>query len=83
MTKPLLLLPASNLQVPVWSAAIFGVISSLVGYLLKEEALVFLKRDPLQIFAVHTGGGIVGMCLTGLFARYVQPSDTHFVTNYY
>ncbi|KAH7419434.1 ammonium transporter AmtB-like domain-containing protein [Cadophora sp. MPI-SDFR-AT-0126] len=54
--------------VPVWSAAIFGVISSLVVYLLKEEALIFLKRDPLQIFAVHTGGGIVGMCLTGLFA---------------
>jgi len=40
---------------------------------LKTEASYFLKDDPLQVFAIHTGGGMVGMALTGLFARYVNP----------
>jgi len=59
--------PAAG-YVPVWSAAIFGATSAIFVHLLKKEASIFLKEDPLQVFAVHTGGGIVGMLLTGLLA---------------
>jgi Amt family ammonium transporter len=58
-------------QVPVWSAVIFGATSALFVLWLKKEASIFLKEDPLQVFAVHTGGGFIGMLLTGLLARFV------------
>jgi Amt family ammonium transporter len=59
-------------QVPVWSAAIFGAISAVFVLWLKKETAMFLKEDPLQIFTVHTGGGFIGMLLTGLLARCVN-----------
>ncbi|KAK4183140.1 putative ammonium transporter [Podospora australis] len=58
--------PAAG-YVPVWSAPIFGVVGSLCVNFLKKEAEIFLQHDPLQIFAVHAGGGVVGMVLTALF----------------
>ncbi|KAK3329258.1 ammonium transporter AmtB-like domain-containing protein [Apodospora peruviana] len=59
--------PAAG-YVPVWSAVIFGVVSALFVNFLKGETEIFLRNDPLQVFAVHTGGGFVGMALTGLLA---------------
>ncbi|PVH79157.1 Rh-like protein/ammonium transporter [Cadophora sp. DSE1049] len=56
--------------VPVWSAVIFGVVSYICVWMLRRPALTILKNDPLQIFLLHAGAGVVGMCLTGLFARY-------------
>jgi Amt family ammonium transporter len=44
----------------------------LVVFFLKNEAGILLKDDPLQVFAVHAGGGVVGMVLTGLLARYIK-----------
>ncbi|KAK4172327.1 putative ammonium transporter [Triangularia setosa] len=58
--------PAAG-YVPVWSAPVFGVVGALCVNFMKKEAEIFLRNDPLQIFAVHAGGGVVGMVLTGLF----------------
>ncbi|KAK3366748.1 ammonium transporter AmtB-like domain-containing protein [Lasiosphaeria ovina] len=63
--------PAAG-YVPVWSAPVFGFVAALAVNLLKKETELFLRHDPLQIFAVHSGGGVVGMILTGIFAEYVH-----------
>jgi len=55
--------------VPIWSAAVFGIFSVLFVMILKKETSIFLKDDPLQIFAVHAGGGLAGMVMTGIFAK--------------
>ncbi|KAK3389952.1 ammonium transporter AmtB-like domain-containing protein [Podospora didyma] len=62
--------PAAG-YVPVWSAVVFGVVGALGVNFLKKETEVFLRHDPLQIFAVHAGGGVIGMVLTGLFVDSV------------
>ncbi|KAK0656939.1 ammonium transporter AmtB-like domain-containing protein [Cercophora newfieldiana] len=54
--------------VPVWSAAIFGAVAALVVGFVKKESAAVLRHDKLHVFAVHAGAGLVGMCLTGLFA---------------
>ncbi|KAH6724337.1 ammonium transporter AmtB-like domain-containing protein [Leptodontidium sp. MPI-SDFR-AT-0119] len=54
--------------VPVWSAVIFGAVSTLFVNFFREPARIILKNDPLQIFLLHAGAGVVGMSLTGLFA---------------
>ncbi|KAK3693468.1 ammonium transporter AmtB-like domain-containing protein [Podospora appendiculata] len=59
--------PAAG-YVPIWTAVIFGVVAAIAVNLLKKETEIFLRNDPLQIFAVHAGGGLVGMILTGIFA---------------
>jgi len=61
----------NNKQVPVWSAVVFGLVSYICVWTLRKPALILLKNDPLQIFLLHAGAGVVGMCLTALFARYV------------
>ncbi|KAK3984530.1 putative ammonium transporter [Cladorrhinum sp. PSN332] len=58
--------PAAG-YVPVWSAPIFGMVGALCVNFLKKETELLLRHDPLQIFAVHTGGGVVGMVLTAFF----------------
>ncbi|KAM7182687.1 Rh-like protein/ammonium transporter [Rhypophila sp. PSN 637] len=58
--------PAAG-YVPPWSAVVFGAVSSIVVLILKPLANFFLRNDPLQVFAVHTGGGLVGMALTAFF----------------
>ena len=63
---------ANPWQVPVWSAAIFGAVSAVFVSLLKRESAVLLRHDKLHVFAVHAGGGLVGMCLTGVLAEYVD-----------
>lgn len=61
------------IQVPAWSAAVFGLVSALVVLIpLKGLASVFLRNDPLLVFPVHAGGGLVGMALTAFFVEYVQ-----------
>jgi len=55
--------------VPVWSSAIFGVVGAIVISLFKKLTNKFLGDAPLYVFAIHTGGGVVGMILTGAFAR--------------
>ncbi|KAH7342596.1 ammonium transporter AmtB-like domain-containing protein [Rhexocercosporidium sp. MPI-PUGE-AT-0058] len=55
--------------VPVWSATIFGALSTLFVNFLREPAKIILKHDPLHISLLHAGAGVVGMGLTGLFAR--------------
>ncbi|KAK3366406.1 ammonium transporter AmtB-like domain-containing protein [Podospora didyma] len=59
--------PAAG-YVPVWSAAIFGVVGAIGVNFLKQEAAFFLRNDPFHIFAMHSGGGVIGMVLTGIFA---------------
>ncbi|KAK0630210.1 ammonium transporter AmtB-like domain-containing protein [Bombardia bombarda] len=59
--------PAAG-YVPVWSAPIFGIVSAILVNLLKNETRIYLRHDPLQVFAVHAGGGLVGMGLTAFFA---------------
>ncbi|KAK4209663.1 Rh-like protein/ammonium transporter [Rhypophila decipiens] len=59
--------PAAGYVQP-WSATVIGLVSAFVVLVpLKMLAAVWLKNDPLQIFAVHTGGGLVGMALTAFF----------------
>ncbi|KAM7215154.1 Rh-like protein/ammonium transporter [Rhypophila decipiens] len=59
--------PAAGYVSP-WSAAAIGPISAFIVLVpLKKLTAVFLRNDPLQIFAVHTGGGLVGMALTAFF----------------
>jgi len=49
---------------------VIGAFSSFFVHRLKAESDVFLRNDPLRIFAVHAGGGLVGMFFTGIFAEY-------------
>ncbi|KAK4100336.1 Rh-like protein/ammonium transporter [Parathielavia hyrcaniae] len=68
--------PAAG-YVPVWSAGCIGAISSALIFFLKSTVLQDLMRsDPLYVFLIHTGGGFIGMVLTGCFARqYVVGFD--------
>lgn len=59
--------PAAG-YVPAWSSGIFGVVSAIVVYLLKQFTKEMLADEPLYVFAIHAGGGWVGMFLTGCFA---------------
>jgi len=54
--------------VPVSFSAVFGVVSAATVLLLKTQTKDLLADKPLYIFAIHTGGGMVGMFLTGCFA---------------
>jgi ammonia channel protein AmtB len=53
----------------VWSSGIFGVASSIVVFMLKQVTKKLLSDEPLYVFAIHAGGGMVGMFLTGVFAE--------------
>lgn len=54
--------------VPPWAAVVFGVVgASCCNYATKLK-FVFGIDDALDIFAVHTIGGLVGNILTGFFA---------------
>jgi Amt family ammonium transporter len=54
--------------VPVWSSGIFGVVSTVVVFFFKLFTAKWLYDEPLYVFAIHAGGGMVGMILTGAFA---------------
>lgn len=68
--------PAAG-YVPVWSAGCIGAIAAVCIFGLKNTFLQDLMRqDPLFVFLLHTGGGFIGMFLTGCFARqYVVGFD--------
>jgi Amt family ammonium transporter len=52
----------------VWSSGIFGVVAAVAVFLLKQLTKEMLSDEPLYVFAIHAGGGMVGMFLTGVFA---------------
>ncbi|KAJ5985498.1 hypothetical protein N7499_008218 [Penicillium canescens] len=62
--------------VPPWAAFIFGVVGAIAcNYATKLKFLIGID-DALDIFAVHTVGGLVGNLLTGLFAAdYIAALD--------
>lgn len=54
--------------VPAWSSVVFGVLGATAcNYATKLKYLLKID-DALDIFAVHTIGGLVGNILTGFFA---------------
>jgi ammonia channel protein AmtB len=57
--------------VPIWAAGCIGAIASGSIFGLKILFQDLMRQDPLFIFLLHTGGGFIGMFLTGCFARYV------------
>jgi len=59
--------PAAG-YVPAWSSGIIGVLSVVAVFFLKQFTKEMLTDDPLYVFAIHAGGGWVGMLLTGVFA---------------
>ena len=48
--------------------------SAIAVNLLKQCTKGLLKDEPLFVFSIHAGGGMVGMFLTGCFAEYVPRS---------
>ncbi|KAK4443176.1 Rh-like protein/ammonium transporter [Podospora aff. communis PSN243] len=60
--------PAAG-YVPVWAAGCIGAIASGSIFGLKILFQDLMRQDPLFIFLLHTGGGFIGMFLTGCFAR--------------
>lgn len=61
--------------VPAWAAVIFGVVGAAAcNYATKLKFFLGID-DALDIFAVHTIGGLVGNILTGFFAAYVLCQD--------
>jgi ammonia channel protein AmtB len=52
-----------------WTAGIFGVVSTIVVFFFKWFTAKWLYDEPLYVFAIHAGGGMVGMILTGAFAE--------------
>ncbi|KAJ5771002.1 uncharacterized protein N7511_003053 [Penicillium nucicola] len=67
--------PGSGFVTP-WAAFIFGVVGAIAcNYATKIKFLIGID-DALDIFAVHTVGGLVGNLLTGLFAAdYIAALD--------
>ncbi|KAJ6091672.1 hypothetical protein N7467_003641 [Penicillium canescens] len=67
--------PGSGFVTP-WAAFIFGVVGAIAcNYATKLKFLIGID-DALDIFAVHTVGGLVGNLLTGLFAaNYIAALD--------
>lgn len=62
--------PAAGYISP-YLAPIFGVFGSICSsYAIRLSKHLF---DSLDIFAIHTVGGFVGMILTAFFAEYVSP----------
>jgi ammonia channel protein AmtB len=55
--------------VPAWSSGIIGVLSVVAVFFLKKFTKEMLTDAPLYVFAIHAGGGWVGMFLTGVFAE--------------
>ena len=66
--------------VPAWSAVVFGVVAAVAtNYATKIKFLLSID-DALDIFAIHTVGGLVGDLLTGVFAAdYIAHLDGYTV----
>lgn len=54
------------------SSAAIGILAAGAVFFFKKFTGGWLADKPLYIFAIHTGGGAVGMILTGAFARLVR-----------
>ncbi|KAK4164277.1 putative ammonium transporter [Cladorrhinum sp. PSN259] len=59
--------PAAG-YVPPWSAVIFGVVGAIGCNFATKLKFVIGIDEPLDVFAEHGVGGIIGNLLTGLFA---------------
>ncbi len=57
----------ADLQVPYWSAPIFGIAGSFFVSLFQDISETYF--DTNEIFVVHGVAGWVGMLLTAGFAR--------------
>jgi ammonium transporter, Amt family len=55
--------PASGF-VPPWSAVFIGIIGSASCYFATELKVFLGIDDPMDVFAIHAIGGIVGNLLT-------------------
>lgn len=66
--------------VPAWSAVVFGVVgSAATNYATKLKYILHID-DALDIFAIHSVGGLVGDLLTGCFAAdYIAHLDGYTV----
>jgi ammonium transporter, Amt family len=51
-----------------WGAVITGISGSLVVYGVSKLLIKLKIDDPIDAFAVHGAGGLIGVLLTGLFA---------------
>ncbi|KAL2118008.1 hypothetical protein VTJ04DRAFT_7668 [Mycothermus thermophilus] len=67
--------PAAG-YVPPWAAVVFGVVGGIVcNFATKIKFLIGID-EPMDIFAEHGVGGIVGNLLTGIFAApYIAHLD--------
>ncbi len=54
--------------VPVWAAALIGIIASLVSYFAVEFKNKYHWDDALDVWGVHGVGGFTGTVLLGVFA---------------
>ena len=52
---------AFNNAAQTWMTFIVGIIAGLSYVLLHHSVLWFRVDDPLDAFAVHSGGGVVGV----------------------
>lgn len=59
--------PAAG-YIPVWAAALVGIICSVVCYTAVEIQRKLNWDDALDVWAVHGVGGILGTILVGVFA---------------
>ncbi|KAK4095940.1 ammonium transporter [Parathielavia hyrcaniae] len=67
--------PAAG-YVPPWSAVVFGVVAGIGCNFATKLKFVLGIDEPLDIFAEHGVGGIIGNLLTGLFAaNYIAALD--------
>eukprot|EP00639_Heterosigma_akashiwo_P010118 CAMPEP_0206368232 /NCGR_PEP_ID=MMETSP0294-20121207/4553_1 /ASSEMBLY_ACC=CAM_ASM_000327 /TAXON_ID=39354 /ORGANISM="Heterosigma akashiwo, Strain CCMP2393" /LENGTH=675 /DNA_ID=CAMNT_0053814705 /DNA_START=54 /DNA_END=2082 /DNA_ORIENTATION=+ len=55
--------------VEFWVAPLVGILSTVGYYIASQILLNFKVDDPLEAFAVHGGGGVLGVLVTGLFAH--------------
>ncbi len=60
--------------VPIWAAAIIGVMASLVSFFAVEMKNKYRWDDALDVWGVHGVGGFTGTILLGIFASKVTNS---------
>ena len=62
-----------KIQVPIKYAPVFGVVGAVGCKGARMFFEVVLPADKRSIFAIHAGGGALGMLLTAFFAEYALP----------
>jgi len=66
--------------VPVYTAVVFGVVTSFCSNMSGYLKILIRIDDGLDVFAIHGVGGAVGSILTGLFAAdYISHLDGELI----